>query len=118
MTVNRLSTPLPDSVLDRYYAEHPDEVDPRRKHVAAKTAGLTKDDLDSLAPGAIVGRRMSASDRWTKNTDGTWTGEAEGATVGSHRDPPDGYEVLHDGKTAAVRQPTIDPGDFEDVFKP
>jgi hypothetical protein len=28
---NRLATPLPDSVLDRYYAQHPDEADFRKQ---------------------------------------------------------------------------------------
>lgn len=45
MTVNRLATPLPDSVLDRYYAEHPDETDPRRK-VTAKVEQPTIDPDD------------------------------------------------------------------------
>lgn len=114
MTVNRLATPLPDSVLDRYYAEHPDEVDPRRKVTAAKTAGLSKDDLDALPAGAIVGRPKSVRDRYTKNTDGTWTGEDDGVTVGSHRVPGEGYEILHDGSKTA----SIDPDDFEQVFRP
>lgn len=29
--VNRLATPLPDSVLDRYFAANPHAVDPRKK---------------------------------------------------------------------------------------
>lgn len=44
VSVNRLAAPLPDSVLDRYFAEHPDEVDPRRR------TGTTKDG-DPLSEG-------------------------------------------------------------------
>lgn len=35
MAVNRLATPLPDSVLDRYYAERPDEADFRQRKTAS-----------------------------------------------------------------------------------
>lgn len=38
--VNRLATPLPDSVLDRYYAENPSELDPRKQHQASKEAAV------------------------------------------------------------------------------
>lgn len=31
-TWNRLASPLPDSVVDRYLDEHPDETDPREAH--------------------------------------------------------------------------------------
>jgi hypothetical protein len=41
MTVNRLATPLPDSVLDRYYAEHPEEVDHRQHKHGAKVEQST-----------------------------------------------------------------------------
>ena len=45
--VNRLATPLPDSVLDRYYLdpEHPERraEDPRRRHQVASTLPLEFD---------------------------------------------------------------------------
>ena len=47
-----LAAPLPDSVLDRYYAEHPDEVDHRTAKVASaetvKEAAIvpTMEDLE------------------------------------------------------------------------
>lgn len=47
--VNRLGTPMPDSVMDRYYAEHPDEVDHRRHKTAAK------DPRDKEGPATGVG---------------------------------------------------------------
>jgi hypothetical protein len=51
--VNRLATPLPDSVLDRYYAENPDAVDHRTK-VKPSDEVLTFDDvLDPVAGDAL-----------------------------------------------------------------
>jgi hypothetical protein len=42
--VNRLATPLPDSVLDRYYVANPDVVDPR-KMADHSDQEITFDDL-------------------------------------------------------------------------
>lgn len=43
--VNRLATPLPDSVLDRYYAEHPEEDDIRKAASKSEPVQPTLDDL-------------------------------------------------------------------------
>lgn len=47
--VNRLATPLPQSVLDRYHAEHPEE--PKTAAKAEPVAVVTKDakvDFDEI----------------------------------------------------------------------
>jgi hypothetical protein len=73
--VNRLATPLPDSVLDRYYAEHPDEIDHRPPRATRpdlvetdgqlELAPVVRVDalLDSIAPGAGTGTG-GAYDGW------------------------------------------------------
>lgn len=48
--VNRLATPLPQSVLDRYHAEHPDEGDFPREAAKApepveKTSAIDPEDF-------------------------------------------------------------------------
>jgi hypothetical protein len=56
-TVNRLATPLPDSILDRYFAEHPDEVDHRQHKHGAKTAAGTRYVLRSTHNYEMAGFR-------------------------------------------------------------
>jgi hypothetical protein len=51
--VNRLATPLPDSVLDRYYAANPDVVDPRRKVTPSDEVLTFNDVLDPVAGDAL-----------------------------------------------------------------
>lgn len=53
-SVNRLGAPLPDSVLDRYFAEHPDEVDLRRRTATTKSG--------DLSPRARSRSRVSTTD--------------------------------------------------------
>jgi len=46
--VNRLATPLPDSVLDRYYAEHPEEADHRKVAAKAEQPSIDPDDFEDV----------------------------------------------------------------------
>lgn len=93
-TVNRLATPLPDSVLDRYFESHPDEVDYRQHKHGAKQASectcMTED------PGDGYGERVV-----THSLDCPEHPEHDRA------------DEIRDGKTAS-RQP--DERDFEQVF--
>jgi hypothetical protein len=43
--VNRFVTPLPDSVLDRYFAEHPEEKDWRQRVAPPQPTNLDSDDV-------------------------------------------------------------------------
>jgi hypothetical protein len=42
MTHNRLSAPLPDSIMDRYFAEHPEEEDFR--NATPKVAAVEREE--------------------------------------------------------------------------
>ena len=115
-TVNRLATPLPDSVLDRYFAEHPDEVDDRKgPRVAAKAAARTE---PCLGCGQPVHYDPKASFPWV-DQQGDFICKEDSEREGkprAHSLKRDVGDVLRaETKTAAV-QPVLDEGDFERVF--
>lgn len=54
-TWNRLASPLPDSVIDRFLAEHPDEINPRARR-RRPTAAADDRQTGALGPDEPVNR--------------------------------------------------------------
>lgn len=88
-TWNRLASPLPDSVLDRYLDEHPDETDPRDAH-RRTVSGETRQLFRASRPEAgasRAGRESSSRSARPKGVDELegrlWI--VRGATVGDDR---------------------------------
>lgn len=59
-TWNRLASPLPDSVIDRFLAEPPDEIDPREPR-RRPTAAADDRQTGARGPGEPVNRDAQES---------------------------------------------------------